>query len=135
MPLNQAVTLRQSQTRFHSLFVSFDTSHKALKLADLADSHVLKPGVELFPLQLFSGGDRTESLAGESVVQGNCHASTSMKRSHDLLPPGQRGLFAQGHNLLVLSQMLFSLRLTLLCTLRILFRRHFALHGRERSRS
>ena len=46
----------------------------------------------------------------------------------------REALPAQGDNLLVLSQTLFSLRLTLLCMLWILFRWPFALRCRERGR-
>jgi hypothetical protein len=38
----------QGETRFHSLFVSFHTSDKALQLADLTSSHILKPCIKLF---------------------------------------------------------------------------------------
>ena len=47
----------------------------------------------------------------------------------------REALLAQGHDLLVLGQTLFSLGLALLGVFGILFRRSFALCGRERSRS
>jgi len=45
LPLLEAL----GQASLDRLLVSLHTSHKALQLADLAGSHVLKPGVELFP--------------------------------------------------------------------------------------
>ena len=47
----------------------------------------------------------------------------------------REALLSQGHDLLILGQTFFSLRQTLLCVFGLLFRRSFALHGRERGRS
>ena len=47
----------------------------------------------------------------------------------------REALLEPRHDLLILGQTLFSLGLTLLCVFGILFRRSFALRGRERSRS
>src|SRR6266699_3418262 len=53
---------------------SFYPSHKALQLSDLAGSHLLKPGVELFP------GARTEHLS-ELLNQLICLIHLKMQRS------------------------------------------------------
>ena len=47
----------------------------------------------------------------------------------------REALLSQSHDLLIVGQTLCSLRQTFLCVFGILFRRSFALHGRERGRS